>query len=101
MAAPRRFNQTGMAFVNTPHFTPGATSKIAKIDYSMVRTRGVNTRATHAIGGHPRGRCDIIGELTLCGIKVTQNGTLLDYKRPGGPSCRACAMVVFTTPQEA
>lgn len=100
MPTPRRFGQTGVPLVAPPAFKPGATAKVAKIDYSLVRTRGTTTSLTHAIAGHPKSRYDILGEHTLCGARISQNGTLLDYKRPGGPGCKACAKAVFRPTQE-
>lgn len=99
MPRARRHSDFTGALTSAPRFTPGATAKVAKIDYSLVRTRGTTTNLTHAVAGCPRSRFDIIGVETLCGVRITKNGTLLDYKRPGGPGCKACAKAVFT--QEA
>jgi len=96
MATPKHFGGVGAPLVNPPRFTPGATSKIVKVEYNLVRTRGVvATTLTHAIPGSPRSRADVLGTKTLCGVRIAKSGDLLDYKGPAGPKCRACAKVVF------
>jgi hypothetical protein len=98
MPSPKAYGQVGRPFPVAPRFTPGATSKVAKIDYSLVRTRGTTTDRTHAVAGTYRRRADILGVQTLCGVPVSKTGSLLDYKRPGGPKCKACAASIYKDP---
>lgn len=97
MATPRRNSHFTGAYTGGAKFTPGATARITKIDYTLVRSQGLTTTLTHAVAGDLRRRCDIIGAKTLCGVRVTKAGTLVDYKTPGGPGCKDCARVVFSS----